>query len=718
MKSTHSLSIALAAIAVSPAIAAAQTTKWVVDPVYESISLVCNNSIIQAKDAESTVFYSLNGEKIFETKGDAATDAEGNIILLDDKGMITGFVNADGKKFDLPAVKPIGDAAFKDGLLMYDVNGAYGTVDTEGNRHDMPQGVIRAFPYSHGYAMYQAYAQPDKKKDPYYAYSSLGSEVSYSINGKNFDRDDLKFLSSVAPDGRGVAVIGDKLYWFDSSKGAFEDMIIEGSQPSLTERTVNDLKNFGKTGVYTFRGHMDPKRTVTMIFTKEFVPDKIVSGDVRIEFSAPEQAEEAKAEAAVKESTLPASNFSLAEVDSIHSVLKYKGSAIPSGKFEAYGSMFGDYAAVKEAGKWGILTYVAPVNYDFVLRGANDEDNIAFRHAKAKAELIVDLPAGVSAAEFAVSVPDSMASLMTIDEFDRTEKTASGITRVSYPVTLRIPPTITDQVTEITYPIDVIIGGEKQSSQNVVANAWYVKNYIMTIDADPDNALDAYGNVQFVVNVEKDQPDGADYPINVQIVPEAPMSPITWSSSKITETKYQFKVANLMPGANRVWIVMNEDGCPTINMPFELENSGAATAVIVPEQQPTVQPQAAPAAAAQYQAVPQQPVQQVQYQQAVPQQQYQQAVPQQMQQAAPQQYQQAASQYQQVQQAAPQQYQQAAPQYQQVQQAAPQQYQQAAPQQYQQVQQAAPQYQQVQQAVPQYQVQQPYQYQQAQVFKF
>lgn len=680
-------------MAVVPAIAAAQTTKWVVEPVYESISLVCNNSIIEAKDAETTTFYNLDGKKIFESAGHATADSEGNIVLQDDKGMIIGFVNADGKKFDMPAVKPVGDAAFKDGLLMYDINGAYGTVDTEGNRHEMPQGVIKAYPYSHGYALYTAWGNVEKKKDPYYAYSSLGNDVDYSVDGEKVDRDDIKFLSSVAPDGRGIAVIGNKLYWFDSKSGTFEDMILEGHQPSLTDRTVNDLKNFGKTGVYTFRGHLEPKRTITMMFTEDFVPDKIVSGDLRIDFPAAEETASAAGDSKVKESALPESNFTLAQVDSVHSVLKYKGATVPTGKFEAFGSMFGDYAAVKEAGKWGIVTYVPAVKYDFMLRGANDEDNIAFRHAKTKAELIVDLPEGISAADFSVAVPDSAASLMAIDEFDRTEKTAGGVTRVTYPVTLRIPPTITDQITEISYPIDVMIDGEKQSTQNVTANAWYVKNYIMTIDADPDKALDAYGNVQFVVNVDKDQPDGSDYPINVQIVPESPMSPITWSSSKITETKYQFKVANLMPGANRVWIVMNEEGCPTINLPFELENSGAATAVA---------PQAPQAAPAQYQAVPQQPVQQVQYQQPM-----QQAAPQQQyyQQAAPAQYQQPVPQ-QQYQQVVPQQqqyYQQAAP--------APQ-YQQATPAQYQQP--AQPQYQQVQQQV----AQQPYQYQQAQVFKF
>ena len=716
MKSASSISFALAAMAVVPTLAAAQTTKWVIDPVYESISLVCNNSIIEAKSADATAFYTLGGEKIFETSGAAAADAEGNIILKDkDSGMIVGFVNADGKKIDMPAVKPVGEAAFVDGLLMYDNDGAYGTVDTEGNRHEMPKGVIRAFPYSHGYALYQAYAQPEKKKDPYYAYSSLGSEVDYSIDGKKIKRDDIKFLSSVAPDGRAIAVIGDKVYWFEADGGAFTPMLIEGQQPSLTERTLNDLKSFGESGVYTFRGHLEPKRSVTICFTETFVPDKIVSGDMCMEFKASASTDK-KEQAPEADKALPASNFSLAQVDSTHYVLKYKDATVPTGKFEAFGSMFGDYAAVKEAGKWGILTFVPAVNYDFVLRGANDEDNIAFRHAKAKAELIVDLPAGISASEFSVSVPDSVADLMAIDDFDRTEKTAGGITRVTYPVTLSIPPTITDQVSEINYPIDVLISGEKQSSQNVKANAWYVKNYIMTIDADPKNALDAYGNVQFVVNVEKDQPDGADYPINVQIVPESPMSQISWNSSKITETKYQFKVANLMPGTNRVWIVMNEEGCPTINMPFELENTGASA-----KHQAAVEPQ--PAQQQYQQAAPaQQPMQQVQYQQAAQPQQYQQAAPAQQpmqqvqyQQAAqPQQYQQAAPAQQpmqqvQYQQPAQQQYQQAAPAQQPMQQV---QYQQPAQQQYQQ---AAPAQQPMQQ---QYQQPQQYQYQQAQVLRF
>jgi len=634
MNATPSIRFAIAAMAVVPMFAAAQTTKWVINPVYESISLVCDNSIIEAKADDVTAFYTLVGEKIFETAATAAADSEGNIILKDKgSGMIVGFVNADGKKIDMPAVKPVGEAVFVDGLLMYENDGAYGTVDTEGNRHEMPKGVIRAFPYSHGYALYQAYGQPDKKKDPYYAYSSLGGEVDYSVEGKKIKRGDIKFLSSVAPDGRAIAVIGDKVYWFDASDGGFVPMIIEGMQPSLTERTVNDLKNFGSTGVYTFRGHLEPGRIVTMCFTDTYVPEKVVCGDMLIEFG-PSALAGNKGKAAVADQAMPASNFSLTHVDSANYVLKYKGTAVPTGKFEAFGSMFGDYAAVKEAGKWGVLTFVPAVKYDFMLRGANEEDNIAFRHAKAKAELVVDLPTGIDAAEFSIAVPDSMASLMSIDKFERTERTAGGITRITYPVTLGIPPTITDQVSEITYHVDVMISGEKQSSQCVKANAWYVKNYIMTIDADPQNALDAYGNVQFVVNVEKDQPDGADYPINVQIVSESPMSPISWSSSKITETKYQFKVANLMPGVNRVWIVMNEEGCPTINMPFEIENTGASTTLAergVKHQQTMLQPvqqYQQPVQQVQYQQPIQQyqqPVQQVQYQQPI--QQYQQTVP-------------------------------------------------------------------------------------------
>ena len=238
---------------------------------------------------------------------------------------------------------------------------------------------------------------------------------------------------------------------------------------------------------------------------------------------------------------------------------------------------------------------------------------------------------------------------MAINKFGREQRTAGGVTRITYPVTLGIPPTITDMLTEISYPVDVMVDGVKQYGTEVKADGWYVKNYMMDFNPDHAPALDSNGNVQFVVDIIKDQPDACDYPLSVGLVSDVAMSPIVWNVNKLTETKYQFTLSNLMPGSNRFWVVMSEEGCPTYTLPFEIENTSTAPQQRMPQQY-SGQYVAAQPVPQQYQ----QPVQQ-QYQQPV-QQQYQQPVQQQYQQPVQQQYQQPVQQ--QYQQPVQQQYQQ------------------------------------------------------------
>lgn len=674
MKLTLTRCLAIGAIAAAPCYGLAQSTKWAVEPDYESMTLY-PQAVAAQKDGKVTFFSLDGGSKLFEADGSAMADADGNVFITDADGQVSAFINAAGKKVDVtPAVMPIGEPAFVDGLLMYTSGKSYGTVDTDGNRHDMPAGVVRAFPYSHGFAMYQAYENPGKKKGLHYGYSSLGSEVSYDIDGKETKPEDVKFLSSVAPDGRGVAVIGSGLYWFDSAEGKFEPMLLEGAQPMLNERTVAALQDFGKD-IFTFRGKIDGKQSVTVCFNKELAPEKVVYDGMTMTFDAPQQSSSAaKSVAAAK----PASNFSVEKQDSSF-VLKYKGATVPSSAYQAVTDAFGDYAIAKADGKWGIITCIPRVELGFTLLGAADSENIAFRHAKAKGSLLVDIPAGVDASAVDIEVPDSMKQLISINKFGREERTAGGVTRLTYPVTLGMPASITDMVTEISYPVDVIIGGAKQYTADVKTGAWYVKNYIMDFNPDHVPALDAYGNVQFIVDITKDQPDACDYPLCVSLVPEIAGSPTAWQVSKLTETKYCFTLSNLMPGTNRFWVVMNEEGCPSYSLPFEIENTSVQAAPQPAPQQQYQQPvqYAQQPMQQQYQQVAQQPVQPVQQpmqqpmaqpvqqpmqqvqQQPMVQQQYQQPAPVQQMQQQPIVQQPAQQQYQQVvQQPAPQQYQQ------------------------------------------------------------
>ena len=387
MKLTLTRCIAISALAAAPCFGMAQATKWAVEPSYDGMALYPGASIVAATSGGKVSFYSMDGNKMFEAAGSAVADSAGNVFITNG-GKVVGFVNASGKSVDVnPPVKAVGAPAFVDGLLMYADGNGYGTIDTDGNRHDMPAGVVRAFPYSHGYAMYQAYENPDKKKGLHYGYSSLGAGVDYSAEGKEVKPDEVKFLSSVAPDGRGVAVFGDKLYWFDSATGKFEPMLIEEQQPVLNEGTVAALADFG-TEIYTFRGSLGERQKVTFCFTKDLAPEKIVYSGMTMEFDAPAPAS-ASASAAV--ASRPAGNFSVEKSDSAGFVLRYKGAVVPSSAFEAVGDVYGDYAIVKAGGKWGILTCMPKIELDFTLLGANDSESIAFRHAKTKGTLIVDV---------------------------------------------------------------------------------------------------------------------------------------------------------------------------------------------------------------------------------------------------------------------------------------------------------------------------------------
>lgn len=538
----------------------AQLPKWVINPTNDSLFMKIDKTLIQGQSDGRSTIWTMDGKALYSTdhvilpfKEEVAT------IQMKGQPVITGFIDRAGKFTALPNVKIAFDKPFfEDGLILCYDGGELVFFQKDGTRAAFPE-VVKTYPFHKGFAPFFTFEQLEKKKEPHYGYFKADGQpmkymVSENDNLKAVEPKEIAFVSGIGTNGKGVAVIKDKLYWFDAASEIFEPFLW-GEEASVKRRHLmvdGDYKQYFldlPQDTVVIKARYGKNQFAELIFNDELRPVLFSFADDEMKF----------AEKPAAASTYEAILSEYGEAGSYGLSLDAK-EVLPQ-QFEEVGIKYDNKAFVKLNCKWGIIEIIPGLEFTLKL---NKGEDVAFRHQKFETQIRLDLPAQISAKEARLDIPTETGCL--IDKTSRESKDTESGNFVTYDCVLNIPSSLPDTITSITYnPVNISYEGVSLFSVPIVVKAWHLKYY--NVDPIESETSISNGVASFTLNINAQRNVGeSDYPFDVRIEADS----ISVEYEKISETRYKCLVSNLQEGDNSFNIYVTEKGCPSSVFPFEI----------------------------------------------------------------------------------------------------------------------------------------------------
>lgn len=546
----------------------AQLPRWIISPVNDTVFIKVDDRLFQSESEELTSLWSMDGrEMIFKTPHTILPFKEG-VATIVKKGTDTlvGFVDIDGKFISLPESRvAYGNPYFEDGHLIVLSKNGYVFYNRDGARATFPESV-RSYPFHEGYSTYLTFDQMDKKKDPHYAYyKANGSPMEYrmvtvgDIKAKEIDPKEIKFLSSIGTNGKGIAVIKNKLYWFIPEDEMFEPFL-HGDGDSEKKKHLRLYNNYDRLFLnppadsLVFWAQYENNKAAVLTFDKELRPVKFVFQDGGFVLKN-EEAGQTEYISGLSESGSGPFGLCL------------NSQKILPEQFDEIGLKHGNMAIVKKNGKWGVMEIIPDARYSLKI---NKDEYVAFRHQKFDTQMRLDLPARISAKDARIDIP--VESGCVIDKTSRETKDTESGNYVTYDCILNIPQNLPDTITTITYsPVKITYDGIALYEVPLNVKAWHLKYY--NVDPIESETSIANGVAYFTININAQRNVGeSDYPFDVRVEAES----ATVEYEKLSETRYKCSVSDLKEGINNINILVIEEGCPYSVFPFEVYYSKPA----------------------------------------------------------------------------------------------------------------------------------------------
>lgn len=537
----------------------AQLPKWIIPPVNDTIFVKIDNLLLQCEGAGKSSLWTMDGKQLYSTEQTILPFKDGvATILKKDGNTLSGFVSSSGNFTALPDISVAYDNPyFENGIITVRGEKGYEFYIKNGTGVKLPESVI-AYPFHGGYAPYLSYIEPYQKKDPHYAYyKSNGETIQYSIssNGKfkPVEPKDIAFLSGIGSNGKGVAVIKDKLYWFNTETEFFEPLLW-GNEQSEKKRHLKLVGNYEQYFHYlpsdsiVIQAKYGKERRARLRFDKTLVPTFFTFEDEKLVFESPQ----------------PAPIEYLSDLSSFGTGpfgLNLNSKKVLPCQFQQIGLMYGNKALVKTDNKWGVIELIP--NLKYTLRINKDED-IAFRHQKFETRIRLDLPPEISAKDMRMDIPDSIGCIL--DKTSRETKDTESGNFVTYDCVLNIPASLPDTITTITYsPIRITYEGISLFDAYISVKAWHLKYY--NVDPIESETTITNGVASFTININAQRNMGeGDYPFDVKVEADS----VSVEYEKLSETRYKCMVSNLQEGINSLNILITEKNCPPSVFPFEV----------------------------------------------------------------------------------------------------------------------------------------------------
>lgn len=539
----------------------AQMPKWVIAPKYDSLYVKVDKCLLQTDSLGFSILWTMDGKRLFRTEHQIMPFKDGvSVICNKDKNEIVGVVDTSGMFTKFPAVEIAYEHPyFENEYLLCQEKGKYVYFKKDGTKASFPASV-RSYPFYNGFAAYMTFDQIEKNKEPYYGYYRTDNgKMKYRTfkNGaeKEMDYKTIRFLSNIGANGKAVAIIRNKLYWFDPSSESFEPLLWGNEEQEKKRHLVlfydYDEGYFIKQPKDTFKvfAKYGKNQLASLQFDRKLRPAKFVfDGETEIfEESKPLEYKYV-------------SGLSSYAEGKKHGLATISSQVLPT-QFEDTGLIYGNKAFVKLNGHWGLIEIIPDLKYSLRL---NKGEDVAFRHQKFETQIRLDLPADISAKDARIDVPDSTGCML--DKTSRETKDTESGNFVTYHCVLNIPKSLPDTITTIVYsPVNVSYDGIRLFDVPLSINAWHLKYY--NVDPIESETSISNGIASFTININAQKNAGeSDYPFEVKIEADS----VVVNYEKISETRYKCVVSNLQEGENSLNILITEKGCPPSIFPFEI----------------------------------------------------------------------------------------------------------------------------------------------------
>ncbi|MGN0237772.1 MAG: hypothetical protein ACI4AK_06795 [Lepagella sp.] len=536
----------------------AQLPKWMIFPTNDTLYVAVDNKIIQAIEDGKTSLWSMDGKMLYSTPDQIMPFKDDVATIVNNNGKIVGVVDLKGNFTELPNLGIVYENPyFEDGYLLCDDKGVLTYYQQDGNKAWMSY-YYKTYPFHNGYAPYITYSEILKQKDPHYAYHKKdGKILEYTYKDKDeikkLDPKNIEFLSGIANNGKGVAVINQKLYWFIPETETFEPFLW-GNEENPKKRhlaTDRDYKQYflnAPTDSLVIIAKYGNKQQARLVFDRELMPKVFNFDDGNLTFGT-----EPKKGASYK------TDLTIIGKESFG--FNFKNYKILPEQFQEVGLMYDNKAFVKINDKWGVIEILQDENLKITI---NKGEDVAFRHQKFNTQIRLDLPAAISAKEARINISEETGC--NIDKTSRETKDTESGNFVTYDCALTIPSSLPDTITSITYfPISISYDNIALLDMPISIKAWHLKYYNVDPIESETSISNGIANFTLNINAQKNGNED-DYPFDVKIDADN----INVSYEKLSETRYKCIVSNLNEGINNLNILVTEKGCPPSIFPFEI----------------------------------------------------------------------------------------------------------------------------------------------------
>ncbi|MCM1439391.1 MAG: hypothetical protein NC131_09375 [Roseburia sp.] len=538
----------------------AQLPKWVIQPDNDTLFIKVDDNLLQGLSNNKSMIWNMDGKLLYSTESTILPFKDGVATIQEkDQPIISGLIDETGKFTAIPNMKIAYDNPFfEDGLMLCLDKDKYVYVKRDGSVASFPE-VAKSYPFHKGFAPFFTYENLEKRKDSHYGYFKAdGVPMKYSIsdnaNLKPIDPKDIDFVSGIGANGKGVAVIKNKIYLFDPVTEIFKPFLW-GEEESTKKRHLILDGNYEQyflnlpQDTITINAKYGKNQYAQLKFDNELRPIVFTFDGDTVTFEEK-----------------PHSKFTYkSNIEEYLRNGKYGLSlntreVLPE-QFDQVGIKYGNRAFVKSNDKWGIIEIIPNIEYSLKI---NKGEDIAFRHQKFDTQIRLDLPSQISAKEVRIDIPEETGCL--IDKTSRESKDTESGNFVTYNCVLNIPPSLPDTVTTIIYkPIEISSDGISLFKTPMSVKAWHYKYY--NVDPIESETSISDGVLSFTVNINAQRNAGEkDYPFDVRIEADS----ISVEQEKLSETRRKFLVSNLQVGSNNINIYVIETGCPPSVFPFEI----------------------------------------------------------------------------------------------------------------------------------------------------
>lgn len=536
-------------------LANAQIAKWLIEPSSDSIRMAVGIDAIITDSADIKSLWSYDGKRLAMTSNEIYDFKENrSVSTVPGTASIACIFKDNGESIDVANCNVAHSFPyFSCGKLLVQEGLYYRFINDDGS---IDSGkYTKAYPYFNNYASCQTFMNMEKQKDPYLLLiNKNGESVLFSYNGKNFDSDDIEFISSVNDENLAIVVIKHKLYNFNGEDGSLSPFFASEGETNLKNQAkldgyLNQYFSKKDENTYVLTAKCGKNYEVSFEFDNMMKPVSFtVNGDVRKYMINEEE---------TKEYSSPLKMSSEGNLYGIY----WDGDEMLPAQFEELSTCFGNKAFVKLNGKYGMLAIEKDARFTLKINKGND---VAFLHQKYETVIRVDMPSYILSDKTYLDV--NPTSGIELDKTSREKKNTESGNFIEYNCVLIIPENLPDEIEEVTYPVQVVYNGLKSPVINHKINAWFYKKF--EVEEEEKLRHVDQGTLTFVFNIKNAQLDGSIVKFDVSVLAD---TLFVQREDKMSETRYKYKVEGLNEGINNIVVQVLEQGCPPASFPFEVE---------------------------------------------------------------------------------------------------------------------------------------------------